>query len=108
MIDVTFRKLLKAFEDFRSRNEEYKYQEYELASFPSITFRSYDSGCIMKFFEHKKTLSASLQDKTSLKIHWKRFYDQTAATRMRENHLHRQKSLKNYLNVDILWQVVSK
>ena len=64
----------------------------------------------MKFFEHKKkkTLSACLQDKTSLKIHWKRFYDQTAATRMRENHLRRRKSLKNYLNVDILWQVVSK
>ena len=51
----------------------------------------------MKFFEHekkKKTLSACLQDKTSLKIHWKRFYDQTAATRMRENHLRRRKSLK--------------
>ena len=64
----------------------------------------------MKFFEHekKKTLSACLQDKTSLKIHWKRFYDQTAVTRMRENHLRRRKSLKNYVKVDILWQVVSK
>ena len=57
----------------------------------------------------KKTLSACLQDKTSLKIHWKRFYDQTAVTRMRENHLRRRKSLKkNYVKVDILWQVVSK
>ena len=56
----------------------------------------------------KNTLSACLQDKTSLKIHWKRFYDQTAVTRMRENHLRRRKSLKNYVKVDILWQVVSK
>ena len=69
------------------------YQEYELASFLPLPL-GLMMGCIMKFFEHKKTLSVYLQDKTSLKIHWKRFYDQTTATRMRENHLHRRKSGK--------------
>ena len=47
MIDVTSRKLLKAFEDFRSRNEEYTYY---------LSFRSYDKLYYEILFSIKKKL----------------------------------------------------